>query len=120
MDTRTKILSAADACSLLSGRPVTLVTGYFDILRASHLRDLNRIGAQLLLAAVLPNPDAILPLRARVELAAALRMVDYVVTGEDRDLNILVSALQPVQIVRLEDAERERASHLKQHVQRRR
>ena len=67
MDTRSKILTLAEAASL-SG-PLAMVTGYFDILRAGHIRDLERFrrrqsGAQLL-AAVLPLPGEILPQRAR-------------------------------------------------------
>jgi len=119
MDTRSKILSGAAA--LASDKPITLVTGYFDVLRAGHIQALEAVcrPGHVLLVVIRPHPNAILPLRARAELVAALRMVDYVVTADDRELETLVSSLEPAQIVRLEDADRVRASELKQHVQRR-
>jgi glycerol-3-phosphate cytidylyltransferase-like family protein len=119
MDTRTKILSVTDACARLAGQPVIIVSGYFDVMRAAHVRDIQEIRAQTLLAVVRPHAGAILPARARAELVAAVRMVDYVVIGDDRELDILVSSIQPAQIVHLEDADLERAGQLKQHVQRR-
>jgi glycerol-3-phosphate cytidylyltransferase-like family protein len=119
MDTRTKILSVTDACARLAGQPVTLVSGYFDVMRAAHVRDLQEIHAQTLVAVVRRDAAAILPARARAELVAALRMVDYVVIGEDRELDTLVSSIQPAQIVHMEDADLERAGQLKQHAQRR-
>ena len=119
MDTRTKILSVTDACAHLAGRPVTIVSGYFDVMRAAHVRDMQKIRAQTLLAVVRPDARAILPALARAELVAAVRMVDYVVIGDDRELDILIASIQPAQIVHLEDADLERAGQLKQHVQRR-
>ena len=48
MDTRNKILTA-EAARALAG-PLTVVTGYFDLLRAEHARELaairQRIGKQ--------------------------------------------------------------------------
>jgi glycerol-3-phosphate cytidylyltransferase-like family protein len=119
MDTRTKILSVTDACARLVGQAVTIVSGYFDVMRAAHVRDIQKIHAQTLLAVVRPHAGAILPAHARAELVAAVRMVDYVVIGDDRELDILVSSIQPAQIVHLEDADLERAGQLKQHAQRR-
>ena len=119
MDTRTKILTIEEACERLAGKSATLVTGYFDVLRAAHVRDLNAIEGRPLVAVVRPDADALLSLRARAELVAALRVIDYVVTADDRDLARLVSSLQPVRTAHLEDADRERAIQLKQHVQRR-
>jgi glycerol-3-phosphate cytidylyltransferase-like family protein len=99
--------------------PVVLVTGYFDILRASHIKALQQIQTGKLVVAVMPHTKAVLPLRTRAELVAALRMVDYVITADDSQLDTLVCALQPAQIVHLEDADLQRAIELKQHVQRR-
>lgn len=117
MDTRTKILTVEQACARLAGQPVTLVTGYFDVLRASHIRELRKLQASTLLVLVRAHADSVLPLEARAELVAALRMVDYVVTGDDRDLDILISTLRPSRIAHREDADLARASQLKQHVQ---
>jgi bifunctional ADP-heptose synthase (sugar kinase/adenylyltransferase) len=119
MDTRIKILSVTEACARLAGKAVTIVSGYFDVMRAAHVRDMQEIHAQTLLAVVRPHAGAILPAPARAELVAALRMVDYVVIGDDRELDTLVFSIQPAQIVRLEDADLERAGQLKQHAQRR-
>ncbi|HEV2448703.1 MAG TPA: hypothetical protein VGS58_22375 [Candidatus Sulfopaludibacter sp.] len=115
MDTRTKIVSCADLRGLVFGE-VALVTGYFDILRASHIRALREIRAGRLVAAVRPCAHSVLPLGARAELVAALRMVDYVVIADDRELDTLVSELRPARIVHLEDADRERTRELKRHV----
>lgn len=118
MDTRTKILSVDEACERLAGRDLTLAVGYFDVLRSAHIRDLANPSG-VLLVAVRTCPDAILPDRARAELAAALRMVDYVVIVDDRGLNRLVTSLHACEIRRLENADFERAAELKQHVERR-
>jgi bifunctional ADP-heptose synthase (sugar kinase/adenylyltransferase) len=121
VDTRSKILSRDAALQL--PRPLTLVTGYFDILRAQHARDLqqarNRAPAQPLLVVVLTPPRPVLNTRARAELVAALRMVDYVVTADDGDGDNLIEALKPAQLVRLEAADQLRARQLIEHVQRR-
>lgn len=119
MDTRRKILEPGETPP--TGQPVTLATGYFDVLRAAQLADLEalRKPGYTLLVAVRPQPNAILPLRARAEMVAALRMVDYVVTSCDDELDALVTALKPAHMVRLEAGEQARASQLKQHVQRR-
>ena len=78
MDTRSKILNA-DAAP----RACTVVTGAFDVLLAADARELAEIRAshpnRPLLVVVLPLPAPLLPQRARAELVAALRMVDYVV-----------------------------------------
>jgi bifunctional ADP-heptose synthase (sugar kinase/adenylyltransferase) len=103
------------------GRPVTLVTGYFDVLRARHIDALERAARpdRRLLVALRDGPDSILPLRARAELVAALRMVDYVVTADEAQLDALISSLKPAQTVRLEEDDRAHARELKLHVQRR-
>lgn len=115
MDTRTKIVSARSLPVMVSG-PVNLVTGYFDVLRASHIRALQELKHGRLAVAVRPHPCTVLPLQARAELVAALRMVDYVVTADDRELDALVRALEPAQVVHLDDADRDRAAELKRNV----
>ena len=119
MDTRTKILSMADARALAADRPLALVTGYFDVLRAAHIRDLANVSERTLLAVIRPHPHAILPAPARAELVAALRMIDYVVIADDREVESLVTALEPDRIVHLEDADLRRTRELTEHVQRR-
>jgi bifunctional ADP-heptose synthase (sugar kinase/adenylyltransferase) len=121
VDTRNKILSVTDAASLTG--PAVMVTGYFDVLRAEHIHELEAIrrrsGAAKLLAVVLPASVEYLTHRARGELVAALRMIDYVVTADRAAVDRLASILNPVEIVRLEAADTRRARELKEHVHRR-
>jgi bifunctional ADP-heptose synthase (sugar kinase/adenylyltransferase) len=118
VDTRTKILTV-DAALQLSP-PVTVVTGYFDVLRAEHVRDLQHARAlapnRPLLAIVLPGTEPLLDQRARAELVAALRVVDYVVTADERDLDRIIAAFPPSQLVRLEAADQRRSRQLMEHV----
>lgn len=122
MDTRSKILTVESALALDPPRPLVMVSGLFDILRAAHTRDLadlRRSPASALMAVVLPGPAAMLGQRARAELVAALRMIDYVVAAADADLDPIAAALQPAAVVRLEDADRRRLQQLIAHVHRR-
>ena len=78
MDTRAKIISASEAQKLAGA---TFVSGYFDPLLAGHaarLNELKRPGAPLVVL-IASAPDSILASRARAELVAGLRAVDYVV-----------------------------------------
>jgi hypothetical protein len=84
MDTRTKIVRASDAARIAASG-ATVVSGYFDPLLASHadrLEELKRDGKPLLVIIALPE-KAILPPRARAELVAGLRVVDYVTEMAD-------------------------------------
>ena len=106
MDTREKIVSAADAARIaLDGALV--VSGYFDPMLASHgerLAELKSGGT--LLVAIATRADSILPARARAELVAGLRAVDYVVESVD--------GLTPA--VRLEEEDTARLGKLIAHV----
>ena len=119
MDTRSKIIDSVHEIG--SGRPVTLVTGYFDVLGTRHIEALERVARpdRCLLVALFTAPCSILPLRARAELVAALRMVDYVVTADEAQLDALISFIKPAQTLRLEEKDRAHARELKLHVQRR-
>lgn len=79
MDTRPKIVGVEEALRLAAAG-ATVVSGYFDPLLASHaerLAELKRNRTPLLVVIASPaNP--ILPVRARAELVAGLRTVDYV------------------------------------------
>jgi bifunctional ADP-heptose synthase (sugar kinase/adenylyltransferase) len=126
MDTRSKILSPAAAGQLAGQLPpnsVTVVTGYFDVLRAEHARDLRevreRAPAQPLLVVVLPLAGELLQQRARAELVAALHMVDYVVITDETDAAALIASLKPAALVRLEGADVRRIRQLTEHVHRR-
>jgi bifunctional ADP-heptose synthase (sugar kinase/adenylyltransferase) len=118
MDTRDKIASAAAAGAQ---KRLTVVTGYFDPLLAWHARELERIREEGGVLAVIPLPLAgeLLPLRARAELVAALRMVDYVLIAENGDWERLIAEVKPAEIVRLEEDDLCRRDELIEHVRRR-
>jgi hypothetical protein len=115
MDTRSKILTF-DAALRLPRGAVTLVSGYFDALRAAHVRDLTGLGAPLL-AAVLPCDGELFPQSARAEMVAALRVIDYVVITNEKDLDALIECLAPRELRRLEAADAARVRQLRDHVQ---
>jgi hypothetical protein len=122
MDTRTKILTAETA-----PRACIVVTGAFDPVLAEDARELAEIRASHpdgpLLVVVLPLPGELLPGRARAELVAALRMVDYVVTAPHAATaaatDALLATLEPRHLVRLEGAQAARKRQLMDHVHRR-
>jgi bifunctional ADP-heptose synthase (sugar kinase/adenylyltransferase) len=112
VDTRSKILTLAGVLAV-SPRPLVIVTGYFDVLRAAHVREIQRArdsaGAAALLAMVLPRPGELLPQRARAELVAALRSVDYVVLGDAPPFG--------VPVVHFEEHDERLCRHLREHIQ---
>ena len=120
MDTRTKILTPVALAELDPPRPLLLAVGRFDILRVEMARELaaarRRTGAASLLAVVRQLPDELAPLDARAELAAALRVIDYVFVAADGDLTGLAAAMQPIEIMNLEEADAQRTRQLIEHV----
>ena len=79
MDSRTKIIPAEQA-RRVAAAGATVVSGCFDPLLAWHaerLESLKREGSPLLVMIAAPE-DPILPARARAELVAGLKIVDYV------------------------------------------
>jgi len=83
MDTRRKILTPSKALEAAlalraSGTSITLITGYFDVLQPSLIRQMAATGARVF-ALVLDPPDPLLTTQARAELAAALQVIDYVI-----------------------------------------
>jgi glycerol-3-phosphate cytidylyltransferase-like family protein len=118
MDTRSKIVDAAHRWTTL---PATVVTGYFDPLLAWHASVLARIrdGSGKLAVVVLPLDGELMALRARAEVVAALRMVDYVLLAENGDLDRLFAELKPAAIVRLETDDLRRRRELIENVRRR-
>lgn len=81
MDTRSKIVDAVPS----EARRLKVVMGYFDPMHAGHIRRLNELcrpGERL--AVIVADPDEpILPRRARSELVAALRCVEFVIPREE-------------------------------------
>ena len=123
MDTRNKIIAPERAVEIISEmrsqrvRPEVL-TGYFDVLLASHVRRLREVrnGADRLLVIVLDPPDPVLPARARAELVAALGVVDYVVPAGKHKAEELLRYFEAGEIVREESADLTRAHALAEHV----
>ncbi len=107
MDTRGKIIGCAEAARLAEGG-ATIVSGYFDPVLASHaarLAGLKRDGAPLVVV-IASTSESILPARARAELVAGLRAVDYVVESDH--------GFQPQ--IRLEQEDAARLRKLIEHV----
>jgi bifunctional ADP-heptose synthase (sugar kinase/adenylyltransferase) len=125
VDTRTKILTAEEAGALGRGsEQVVLATGYFDVLLAAHLRDLERVRESLpedavLLVALGTPEQPLLDGRARAEVVAALAVVDYVVSLEKQQMERLLPVFPEQRRVRLEAAHQERMRELIEHVHRR-
>jgi bifunctional ADP-heptose synthase (sugar kinase/adenylyltransferase) len=124
VDTRTKIITPEEACALARGPgKAALATGYFDVLLAAHVRELQRVRDSLpdavLLVALGTPGQPLLDARARAEMVAALAMVDYVVSLEDRQMESLLAAFPTEHIVRLEAAHEHRMRELIQHVHQR-
>ena len=123
MDTRTKILTWAEAVVTArrlrqEGRAVSLATGWFDPVLAGHARRLEalRERSAAVMVVVLDPPWPILPARARAELVAALRVVDYVVLPDAGRLEDLLTQLEAAEIVRGEVADEELTRDLIRHV----
>jgi bifunctional ADP-heptose synthase (sugar kinase/adenylyltransferase) len=120
VDTRTKILTPAALAALDAPQPLVAVTGRFDILRTGLARELaaarERTGAKSLLAVVRPFEGELAPIEARAELAAALRLVDYVFIAENEDLASLADAVHAMETIDLEPGDAERTRKLIEHV----
>jgi glycerol-3-phosphate cytidylyltransferase-like family protein len=119
VDTRNKILTP-DAALAIRERPIAIVTGTFDVLRAEHARELEKVrtrpGIAALLVIVLPRAGEVLPQRARAELVAALRAVEYVVAVSPEELKGIIHALEPAHVVRLEEADERRCRELREQI----
>ena len=115
MDTRDKIIERPE---LAAGAAV--VTGYFDVLTPWHIAEIGaaKEGAPHLAAIVLPLSEGLLSQRARAELAASLRVIDYVII-HDGPVESLLAQLAPTRVVRLEDPDLRRRGELIQHVRER-
>ena len=99
-------LEAAVAADRASGRSIAFANGVFDLLHVGHVRYLQAAAAEADRLVVAVNGDAsvrrlkgegrpVLDERARAELVAALRGVDYVVIFEDDTVGPLLTRLKP-------------------------
>jgi hypothetical protein len=115
MDSRNKILTLQQARDIDDA--IAFVT-HMEVLRASHLQMLEAAVAANpgRLVVVLTDPDVpLVPLQARAELAAALRVVDYVVPAPEGPGPVLDS-LRPKAVVNDEEEDRGRTRLLMEHV----
>jgi bifunctional ADP-heptose synthase (sugar kinase/adenylyltransferase) len=121
MDTRSKILTP-EAARALAG-PLAVVTGYFDVLRAAHARELESIrrknSAATLVALVLPFHGEVFEIRARARMMAALRVVDYVVVADELDAGALLAALHAETVIHLEAEDERRNREIAELIRRR-
>jgi bifunctional ADP-heptose synthase (sugar kinase/adenylyltransferase) len=123
VDTRTKILTWVEAVAAArrlrqEGKGVSLATGWFDPVLAGHARRLGTLSERsaAVMVVVLDPPRPILPARARAELVAALRVVDYVVLPEKGCLEHLLTQLEAAEISRGEIVDEELTRDLIRHV----
>lgn len=82
VDTRRKIIAGADAARMVE-QGAMVVSGYFDPLLASHAGRLKQLKRGTLIVAIEDPPHPILERRARAELVASLKAVDFVVESRD-------------------------------------
>lgn len=81
MNTRDKIVAREDLASLLADSPAVLVIGSFDPMLAplaSRLTQLAQPARVKLVAGICDPPKTVLSLVARLEMTAALTVVDFV------------------------------------------
>jgi len=106
VDTRVKILSPDSLSRLRAGaRRIKLVVGYFDPLLAAHARRLAELRGpdDTLVVVVRELEDALLPLKARAELMAALGVVDWVIPAQDPEA--IIERVAPDEVAREEEAD---------------
>lgn len=122
LDTRTKILTLAEAAVAASslhsaGSRITAFVSHLEVLRAPQVQALNVAAAEGgKVIVVLTDPEAPLAtLDARAEVAAALRMVDYVVPAPEGAAPVL-AAIQPDRVIDDEELDRGRTRDLIAHV----
>jgi hypothetical protein len=124
VDTRQKILERIEDASdqvRANGKKLLVLSGYFDVLTPSMVARIQSIEDQhpecAILALVLDMNSALLPQRARAELAASLRAIDHVLMA--RSIAGATELLAPDLVVRDEENQLADRRLLINHVQRR-
>jgi len=119
VDTRSKILTLPQAMAI-TARPVAIVSGTFDVLRAEHAHELQKVHERaenaVVLVVVLPRERELLTQHARAELVAALRSVDFVVVATPAELQTLAEALRPECVADLRDLDEQLSLDLRRRV----
>jgi hypothetical protein len=108
VDTRGKIVGADEAAAIAAAG-ATVVSGYFDPLIAWHARWLASFKkpARPLLVLIATPENPILPVPARAELVASLRVVDHVAEFSAELIHMLDQAAASGGITRIENQDRE-------------
>ena len=118
LDTRHKIITL-DQARVLPRDPASIAfVSPMEVLRASHIRKLEELASQAAgkLFVILTEPEApLVPLQARAEVAAGLRVVDYVIPSPD-GAGPALAAILPGLIVNDEEEDRGRTRQLVEHV----
>jgi hypothetical protein len=115
-DTREKIVSL-DQARAIAPPAVAFVT-HLEVLGAAHVRKLEELAAAHpgKLLVILTDPQTpLVPLPARAELAAALRVVDYVIPAPEGAGPVL-AGLHPGVVIHDEQEDTERTRLLIEHV----
>jgi hypothetical protein len=123
LDTRHKIITLDRARDLAeesrrSGSPPVAFVTHLEVLRAGHVRKLEELAAEARgkLFVILTDPAApLVPMDARAELAAALRVVDYVIPSAE-GADPALAAIAPGFTVHDEEEDRVRTRQLIEHV----
>jgi hypothetical protein len=121
-DTRGKIVTLDQARALAREQPpaIAFIT-HLEVLGVSHIRKLQDLAARApgKLFMILTDPDSpLVPLAARAEVAAGLRMVDYVIPSPD-GAGPALAAIHAALTVHDEEEDRERTRLLVEHVRNR-
>jgi hypothetical protein len=122
-DTRDKIVNLDQAGALArelkrDGTPLVAFISHLEVLRASHVRTLQNLAAEKpgKLFVILTEPESpLVPLQARAEVAAGLRVVDYVVPSPG-GAGPALAALDAGLTVHDEEEDRVRTRELIEHV----
>lgn len=123
MNTRDKILTLEQAPAVAALQPVTAFVTHLEVLRADHIRKIEAAAAssapgKLFLILTDPPATPLTPLPDRVDVAAGLGMVDYVIPAPGGAQPVL-AALHPVRIIEDEAEDRGRTRQLIEHVRQR-
>ena len=117
-DTRSKIVSIEQLRGLLQSQDAIAFVSSMEVPQAGQLRKLEQCAAGHpgKLVVILTDPESpLVPMDARAEVTAALRVVDYVVPSP-AGAGPALAALQPALTVHDEEEDRERTRSLIEHV----
>jgi hypothetical protein len=110
VDTREKIVDCSRLAALLGSGEWSILAGFFDPMtaaQAKRIEAVRRPGCKLA-AIIIENSNSLLPVEARAQLVAALRVVDIVSIAKDAQWHSFIPSDANVHIAD-EDPEHDRA-----------